>query len=275
MKNYILIFSCFLLLINCERINELELELPFEGEEFSVYAFLTESDSSYTAIFKNKPVLEEFSGVETMNAKFNIKSINSEVECIELKDNSELLSRLSLNTKESYSVEANLDLESYQSNLISIPPKVYIDSIDVIPFANRDDINLDIHFTDHPEVDFYSISILIFYEGEVLEDRLNIPELKDVFDDTQSFNSIITKEFSEFDISPFLSVIPPLVADSINVNLYSLSREFYEFSQALNAENETLSSISDQETFFFSNIEGARGFAGGFNKTSFGIKLSN
>jgi len=53
----------------------------------------------------------------------------------------------------------------------------------------------------------------------------------------------------------------------------NLSTEICEFSKSLTIENLPLSSVSDPETNIFSNIKGARGIFGGFNKTTFGVKL--
>lgn len=224
--------SCLIyLLFACDRINELDVELPFEGEQYVVYGFLTGTDSSYVAIFENKPVLEDFVEFETTNSKFSIRNLSTTLDCISLNGESELFFNADYNTEERYSVVIGLGMETFTSSSILIPQQVMIDSVEVIPYANRDNVDLNVHFTDLPNVDFYSVSYSLYDNGQIIENSVNIPELKDVFNDSESLNSRLVKSLTEVDLSPFLGEVPPLVADSINISLYSLSSEFYEFSK--------------------------------------------
>jgi len=272
MKYLVIIFVSFIFFC-CERLADTEIDLPFEGEEFTIYGLISENDSSYVAAFINKPVLDEFVDIETENALFSISNENSEVANVDLMSDTEDFFIFPFINNENYILDVTLSGETFTSEAISIPRKVEIDSINIIPYDNRNVIDVDVYFRDLPEVEFYSIFVERYNQGELLEERLKIPDLRSCIDDSEFKNATTVIKITEIGLSPFLSVVPPLSADSIEVNLYSISQEICEFSKAVTVESLPLNSVTDPEANIFSNINGARGIFAGFNRTSIGIKL--
>ena len=260
--------SSFLMILSCERDIEISFEIPFSGNEHTVYSFLTEGDSSFIGVYQNKPVTEEFINTDTKGATFIFSDGTNTITEANLNMRTDKYVILPAELNIEYSMEVSIDENLYHAHSVVIPPRVSIDSQSVTFIDVQEIVDVNFNFKDTPDVNYYSVSISTYVNGELLSGLENIPNLRMTFSDETFKNENYTFTYPEIRLRDLF-----LVADSLAINLFTVSEEFYQFSKSVNQENSPLQSNFDPRTPIYGNISGANGVFCGFNKTSVGIKL--
>ncbi len=271
MKKYYCLYL-IVSLLTCERLTEVDFEIPFSGEKITVYGFLTDQDSSKIEIYQNQAVLEEFPEFEIELAKVTILENSLEKLELDLIDQSSLNFLYPFEIENQYSIEINHNTETFVSEKVIIPSAIKIDSITTIIDEAREELFLSLYFTDTPEAAYYSVGITEFV-GDKPKGKVNIiPNYRFCFDDSEFKNQSKKYDFSRINYFS-ISNGQPSSTDSLEISLYVVSEEFYNFSESVRLNNQSLSSAADPNLGLYSNIEGTSGFVCGFSKTRIGYKF--
>lgn len=218
-----------ILLIGCSEYEAIvhNYNYYYEGDKLVVHGFISTQDGIHVWINKTRSPLD----TTQIPIDIQIKSVYllvDDIPLVELEriDNNYFSYNTDIvifeNTKYSIKVNVNGYDEIYSSNQI-VPKTPLIDSIKYVKNNQLDDY-IDFWFTDSDTFqNFFSYNYSLFYSGEEYipknQDINNAPLLSDIsFSGSQKHNRIDGNFYS-------INGLP----DSIHVNLYSLSEDYYNF----------------------------------------------
>jgi len=268
-----------LMVMSCEQVKDIEYELPFEGEQTVFYGFLVSGDSSVVQVYKSQSPLIENPDFTVEKAELTIFEDGNAVQNLTFENNSILKYSYPHNAQSLYHIEVEKNGELIQSSPISLSSAVAIDSLTYIISNDETVADFSFYFTDIAESSYYSYSIEKYAAGErILERGMDANErYREVFSDDEFKNTSKKIVLPDEDLRAFRydenqNLIGLVDIDSVVINLFSLSEEFYlrRQSEIANDEGEIGRMNSNNEAIW-SNVVNGYGFVGGVGKKTFSV----
>lgn len=274
-----ILIALLLFAIGCEQVQDIEYKIPFENEGTVVYGFLSDVDTSIVQVYKTQSVLDENPDFTIDQAKVNIYENDSLIENFTLEGTSIFKYYYPHQQSSRYRIEVVKNEETISSALFGLDLSVGIDNVEYTYSQDSSKIDFSFHFTDIVDATYYSYSIRKYSAGElILEQGENREErYLNIFSDEEFVNStkeiaILNEDLQEFRFDENFNFIGVADIDSIEINLFVLSEEFYlrRESELENNESEIGRTNSTNEAIW-SNIINGYGYAGGVTRQSISI----
>jgi hypothetical protein len=275
----VIFFLVLIVLVSCERSNDITYSLPYEGVKKVIYGFITIGEKTRVEIFNTSPTLENKPDfIPEANFQVIIFENDKAIDTLN-KENNHYFSESVFFPEKAYHISTFDGKNRLNSEKVVIPKKVSIKKCNFIPNQDFSFILLNLEFEDNPLTnDFYVFKTEKYINGKIKQEGALNSNAKFAFNDILLDKDIENNTYQK-EIESKVVVYgnngerQEKIIDSVKITILHLSEDFYKFQKSLNENNTELGSLGAYSKPLWTNIPNAYGVVGGLSYSHYTLKV--